>query len=167
MPSVWEESGKSKEYQHVHAIPQRAEFRAWLDDGYYARGLSKYLDKNFLDELRNNDFYARVWELALCRKLFDAGLSLIPTNSVGPDFCIEIGPGRLLWIEAVHAAPTKAMARDWLNYISSGGGMREYGTEIDDAALRYSGGSLNVLVQALKFSPHRLAAIRTIRGLKI
>ena len=86
--SVWSLLGKDMYYEHYRLSPHLQEFRVWLDSTYSADNTATFLDKDFLHQLRNNDFFARLWELELARWLIATGLKLLPKKGKGPDFCI-------------------------------------------------------------------------------
>lgn len=136
MTSIWNETGSDSNYEHARQANGLAELREWMDQQYYAEGLKDYLDDNFLSELRNNGFNARLWELALAAKLKVTGLRMIPTHGVGPDFCIELPGGGRAWIEAVHTGADDAQAQEWMDRLQAKGG--EFDTQIDEVVLRFS-----------------------------
>ena len=101
--SIWSEDGKDTDYQWYRTRDTFQGLRDWVDKLYYKDGLSQYLDSNFVDQLQNNDFFARVWELKVAEYLKLTGLKLVPTNGSGADFCVELDDDRKIWIEVVLA----------------------------------------------------------------
>lgn len=136
--SVWTAEGKDKNFQHYRTGDWK-DLRKWVDDAYYKKGLSAILDKSFVDQLQNHDFFARLWELELAKCLSMAGLSLTPTNGSGPDFLIELSDSRRLWIEAILATPDIEMDKRWRERIAKPGELAQiYDFPKDENALRYA-----------------------------
>lgn len=137
--SIWSESGKDKYFEHYRRSKSESSqvLRKWVDEAYYDNNLAQYLDKDFVKTLRNEHFYARLWELELAEWLVKTGLKLVPTNGTGPDFCIELDDGTKIWIEAV-----LSQADDELEQIQrvalASKGAQAYNTPRNQTALRYS-----------------------------
>jgi hypothetical protein len=55
-------------------------------------------DEHFLDQARRA-FHERTWEMRLACILLDHGFPLIPSESKGPDLCIDGSPR--IWVEAI------------------------------------------------------------------
>lgn len=137
--SVWTATGKDKNFRHYRTGDHWKGLRKWVDDAYYGNNLKDLLDNNFVDQLQNHDFFARLWELELAEWLDLTGLKLMPTNGKGPDFCIELPDGRKVWIEAVLATPNEAMDKKWRERIGKPGELvQAYDFPKDENALRYA-----------------------------
>ena len=87
-PTIWDIAGKDKYYEHYRQSESESskDLRKWVDEAYYSNNLAQYLDKDFIKTLRDDHFYARLWELELAEWLVKTGLKLVPTNGIGPDF---------------------------------------------------------------------------------
>lgn len=136
--SVWGLQGKDKNYEHYRVYDSESSniLRKWVDDAYYENNLAKYLDKDFVKTLRNEHFYARLWELEIAEWLVKTGLELVPTNGVGPDFCIELSNGSKIWIEAVLSQADEELEQLQRDALASNG--KVYDTPRNQTALRYS-----------------------------
>lgn len=134
--SIWEEDGKDENYQWYRSRDSFKDLRAWADATYYKNGMSEYLDKNFLEQLRNRDFFARIWELKVAEYLSLTKLKMIPTKGAGADFCIELGDGRKIWIEAVLATPSESLKQFRESRLKANGNLVDYPAH--SMALRYS-----------------------------
>ncbi|MFO0971325.1 MAG: hypothetical protein U0520_03200 [Candidatus Saccharimonadales bacterium] len=134
--TVWE-AGKDKYYEHYRLSKSAtsAELRKWVDEAYYKNGLCQYLDKNFTHELRDNDFYARLWELEVAEWLEKTGIKMLPTNGKGFDFCLELPDGKKIWIEAVLATEDDELKEIQRQALQSGA---VFNTPREQFALRYS-----------------------------
>lgn len=135
--TIWAE-GKDKYYEHYRLSKSETSeiLRKWVDEAYYTNGLEKYLDKNFIKELRDNDFYARLWELEVAEWLEKTGLKMIPTNGVGFDFCLELPDGKKVWIEAVIAKEDDELKEIQQEAFKSSS--HAFNTPREQFALRYS-----------------------------
>ncbi|HKU18106.1 MAG TPA: hypothetical protein VJP80_02425 [Candidatus Saccharimonadales bacterium] len=147
--SVWAVEGKDKNFQHYRTDQRWQDLRKWVDDAYYGRGLNAVLDKNFVEQLQNHDFFARLWELELAEWLYLARLKLIPTKGKGPDFCVELPDGRKVWIEAVLATADEKMDKQWRSRIGEPGLAPMYHFPKDENWLRY-GSSLYTKATKIK-----------------
>ncbi|SRR6266550_1102053 len=137
--SIWTAGGTDKNFQHYRTGDDWQDLRKWVDEAYYGKELKSLLDKNFVDQLQNNDFFARLWELELAEWLYLTGIKLVPTSGSGPDFCLELTDGRKVWIEAVLATPDEAMDKAWRANISKPGELaKAYDFPKDANALRYA-----------------------------
>lgn len=136
--TVWNISGTDIHYEHYRNSSRMPELQQWVDDAYHGKSLAAFLDENFLEEMRNNDFFARLWELKLAEELMSTGLTMVPTNGTGPDFCIQLSDGRNVWIEAVLPTPDDAMDEAWRASISRNGELAKvFDFPKDENALRY------------------------------
>lgn len=137
--SIWLVNGTDKNYEHYRlgGSEHSQNLRSWMDKAYFEEGLAQYLDLNFLDQLRNHDFFARLWELELAEWLWLSKLKLIPTNGSGPDFCIELSDGKKIWIEAILATPNQALDEKWRASIGKPGEAQVYDFPKDENAMRY------------------------------
>lgn len=136
--TLWAETGKSTEYEHRRTTKSTAELRKWTDEAYYNKNLRAVLDNDFPARFRDHDFFSRLWELELADWLYLANLSLIPTNGVGPDFCVELSDGRKIWIEAVLATAGAELDELWRSRIAAPGELSEaYDFPKQETALRY------------------------------
>ena len=133
--SIWSEEGKDTNYQWYRSRDSFQKLRDWANEVYYAEGMSQYLDKNFLSQLRNNNFFARTWELKVAEYLRRTGLRLLPTNGAGADFCIELEDGRKIWIEVVLATADDDLNRIKENALKTQG---LYNFPQNEMTLRYS-----------------------------
>lgn len=131
--SIWNASGTDKYYEH-YRVSSNADLRNWVDDAYSK--LAQYLDRDWVENLRNGDFYARLWELELAEWLVLTGLKLVPTNGVGFDFCIELDSGAKIWIEAVYSYPDEELRKIEMEALASDGQVRN--TPREQVALRFS-----------------------------
>ncbi len=109
--SIWGVAGKDKNYEYCRVSSHYSELRNWVDELFTKNNLARFLDPGFLHELRNNDFYARLWELELAGWFHHAKFKMIPTNGTGPDFCIELSDGRKVWVEAVLSRPNETLTK--------------------------------------------------------
>jgi hypothetical protein len=134
--TIWGDEGSDINYRNVKQSQRLNDLRDWMDETFFNKGVSQYLDANFLSALRNNDFNARLWELVLADKLKQTGLNMVPTRGSGFDFHLILPEGTTVLIEAVHATASVALQQAWLDRLKSRGG--EYDTQIDEVALRYS-----------------------------
>lgn len=139
--SVWSLPGKNQTYESYRNDNSQSsyELRNWVDEAYYGRNLTPVMDPDFPVKLRNGDFYAHLWELELAEWFNLAGLDMLPGNGSGPDFCIQLGDNKKIWIEAVLAKPDDALNQWWRDNISDDiNDMKVYTTPVDAMALRYS-----------------------------
>ncbi|MCC7288991.1 hypothetical protein IT414_01185 [bacterium] len=136
--TVWFPDGKDKYFEHyrLSSSVTSVDLRRWVDEAYFDKGLSAYLDKGFVNKLRNEDFYGRLWELELAEWLMLVGLKMIPTNGSGPDFCIELTNGSKVWIEATLSRPDVELEQIWKDAMASNGKL--YNTPRDETGLRYA-----------------------------
>ena len=141
--SVWDTEGKDKYYEHYRQSERSEDLHKWVDDAYGK--LSQYLDKDFLHNLRNEDFYSRLWELEVAEWLMLTGLKMIPTNGAGFDFCVELDDGSKIWIEAVYSRPDEELREIEKAALASNGAV--YNTPREQVALRYSS---NLFAKATK-----------------
>lgn len=111
--SIWAAEGKDKTYEHYRLSDSESSkvLRSWVDDAYFGKNLKEFLDSDFIIKFRNEDFFARLWELELVEALFDAGLRLIPTKGAGPDFHVVLSDGRSVWVEAVLSRPNPELEK--------------------------------------------------------
>lgn len=115
-----------------------ADLRKWTDEVFFAKGLKDVLDKDFPIRFRDHDFFARLWELKLADWLRLAGFKLIPTNGIGPDFCVELSDGHKVWIEAILATAGAELDKLWRSRIAPAGQVaRAYDFPKNEMALRY------------------------------
>ena len=137
--TIWDTPGKDKYYEHYRTPNSEASkiLHSWVDEAYLTNNLAQFLDKGFVDKLRNEDFYSRLWELEVAEWLQKTGLKLMPTNGKGPDFCIELGDGRKIWVEAVLARADEELEQIQRKALASNG-KKAYNTPRDQTALRYS-----------------------------
>lgn len=135
--TVWQK-GKDKIFEHYRLSKAESSkiLRKWVDDAYFESSLYQYLDKDFLNNLQNNDFYGRLWELELAEWFMLSNFKMISTNKVGPDFCIELSNGRKIWIEATLARADSELEKIWYDAIKSNGKIHD--TPRQEMALRYS-----------------------------
>lgn len=136
-PTVWLPKGKDKYFEHYRKLKSEASIvlRKWVDEAYYDNGLGQYLDKNFVNELRDNDFHSRLWELEVAEWLKKTGIKMIPTNGKGFDFCLELDDASKIWIEAVLATEDDELKAIQKHALESG---EVYDTPREQFALRYS-----------------------------
>lgn len=132
--SIWSESGKDKYYEHYRTSEHSADLRKWVDEAYPK--VEQYLDKDWVDNLRNSDFYGRLWELEIAEWLLLTGLTMIPTNGVGFDFCVELADGSKIWIEAAYSYPDEELRKIEQEALASNGAVRN--TPREQVALRFS-----------------------------
>lgn len=116
--SIWAEDGKDKSYKFYRVSDRSGDLRAWVDKALFEDGLIDFLDKNYCDQLRNEDFYGRLWELEILEWLNLRKLELESTHGKGPDFCVKLSDGKKVWIEAVLARPDEALRKKSQNSIS-------------------------------------------------
>lgn len=136
--SIWTTEGTDKNFQHYRTGDHWKDLRKWVDDAYYGRNLKTVLDKNFVDQLQNHDFFARLWELELAEWLYLTGLKLVPAKGNGPDFCVEMPDNHKVWIEAALARPDDAMDKRWRARFGKPGEVQEFDFPKDENALRYA-----------------------------
>lgn len=136
--TIWDTPGKDKYYNHYRnsRSDSSAALHKWVDEAYFDNGLAQYLDKDFIKTLRDEHFYARLWELELAEWLVKTGLKLVPTNGKGPDFCIELGNGSKIWIEAVLSQADEELEQIQRDAFASTS--HAHDTPRDQTALRYS-----------------------------
>lgn len=132
--SIWTEAGTDDAYEWYRTHERFADLRAWMDKASYEEGLLHYLDGNFLDQLRNHDFFARLWELELAEWLWLTRLELIPTDGSGPDFCVMVDDKKV-WIEAALVTPGDELTKIHESMLKSEG-LSDYPK--DQMTLRYS-----------------------------
>jgi len=60
--SIWDTPGRDKYYEHCRNS-SHSDLRKWVDEAYVK--VAPYLDNGWVDNLRNGDFYSRLWELEL------------------------------------------------------------------------------------------------------
>ncbi len=132
--SVWDKSGTDKNYEFRRNSEHSEELRKWVDDAYTK--LAQYLDKDWIVNFRNNDFWGRLWELEIAEWLMLTGLSMIPTNGIGFDFCVELTSGSKVWIEAAYSNPDEELREIEKEALESNGAVRN--TPREQVALRYS-----------------------------
>ncbi len=137
--SIWTAQGTDKNFQHYRTGDEWKDLRKWVDDAYYGRNLQTVLDNNFVEQVQNHDFFARLWELELAEWLYLTGLKLIPTRGKGPDFCVELPDDRKVWIEAVLATADEAMDKKWREHMGKPSELAQvYDFPKDENALRYA-----------------------------
>lgn len=136
-PTVWLPGGKNKYFEHYQKSKSESSvvLHKWVDEAYFDNGLSKYLDKNFVNELRDNDFYSRLWELELAEWLHKTGIKIQPTNGKGFDFCLVLDDDTKIWIEAVLATEDDELKEIQKHALDTG---EVYDTPREQFALRYS-----------------------------
>jgi len=132
--SIWEEKGNNEYYEHYRASKHSKDLRKWVNEAYSA--VSQFLDKDWLDNMRNSDFYSRLWELEIAEWLMLTGLKITPTNGSGFDFCIELSDGSKVWIEAVYSYPDEALRKIQEEALASNGVVHD--TPREQVALRFS-----------------------------
>ncbi len=134
--SIWISGGSDKDFEYYrNSTSERSKvLRDWVDQAYYKNDLMRYLDKDFVRKLKNNDFFARLWELELAKWLQLLKFELTPTEGIGPDFCFELSSGKKVWIEAVLSRASEQMEKTWRDNIDAG----EYDTKCQETALRYT-----------------------------
>lgn len=137
MNTIWSVSGSDINYEHFRLSPRSQEFREWCDQRYYSDDLRVYLDSDYLTQLRNSDFFGRVWELELAYRLHLTNLILVPTQGKGPDFCVELTGGVRVWIEAVRSKEAEELKTKWHEWLRNNQG-QVHDTPSQDYALRYS-----------------------------
>lgn len=130
--SIWDTSGKDKYYEH-YRTSSHLDLRRWVDEAY--KKLAENLDKDWVDNLRNGDFYSRLWELEMAEWLMLTNLKMLPTNGVGFDFCVELNDGSKIWIEAVYSNPDDELREIQQKALASDG-VQDVPRE--QVALRYS-----------------------------
>lgn len=137
LETAWASEGSCKYYEHHRVSKSESSrmLREWVDEAYYTNRLKEYLDKNFLKELRDNDFYARLWELEVAEWLEKTGLKMIPTNGKGFDFCLELPDGKKIWVEAVLATEDDELKEIQRKALETEG---VFNTPREQFALRYS-----------------------------
>ncbi|HTK39505.1 MAG TPA: hypothetical protein VL362_01430 [Patescibacteria group bacterium] len=131
--SIWDTPGRDKYYEHCRNS-SHSDLRKWVDEAYVK--VAPYLDNGWVDNLRNGDFYSRLWELELAEWFILTGLRLIPTNGIGFDFCIELEDGLKVWIEAVYSYPDDELKEIEQRALASDG--EAYDVPREQVALRYS-----------------------------
>jgi|GEM_PF-4808567 len=67
--TIWNVIGTDKNYEYHRKSLRSIELRQWVDEAFYKKNLKDILDSDFLDQLRKNDFFARLWELELAEWL--------------------------------------------------------------------------------------------------
>ena len=132
--NIWDTAGSDKYYEHYRISTRSEDLRKWVDEAYTK--LSPFLDKSYLKNLRNNDFYGRLWELELAKWLMLTDLKMAPTNGAGFDFCVELKSGSKIWIEAVYSRPDEELREIEKAALESSG--VAYDTPREQVALRYS-----------------------------
>lgn len=132
--SIWETQGKDEYFEHYRTSEHSKDLRKWVDDAYSKLG--QFLDKDWVDNLRNADFYGRLWELEIAEWLMLTGLNMIPTNGVGFDFCVELSDDSKVWIEAVYSYPDEELREIQKEALASNGAVRN--TPREQVALRFS-----------------------------
>lgn len=137
--SLWITEGRDEDFERYRTSNRHKDLCQWADNAYYGKNLRELLDKNFVEQFQNHDFFARLWELELAEWLSLTGLKLVPTNGSGPDFCIELSDGRKIWVEAVLATPDEELDRLWRDNITKlGEPAKVYNTPVDAMTLRYT-----------------------------
>jgi|GEM_PF-3605132 len=150
--SVWSAEGTNKDYEHYRTSPRRKDLHQWVDDIYSIEGVKVLLDKDFIDRLRNDNFFARLWELELAKWLYRSGVTLVPTNGHGPDFCLQLSRGQKVWIEAVLAGPNDELSREWrANIAKSGEPIVMHDFPKGDNALRYASALYTKAIKIKKY----------------
>jgi len=144
--SIWDLEGTDSSYEHYRTHPGFEEFRVWVDKAYARERVEVLLDNSFLNQFRKGDFAARLWELELVNRLLDTGLTLVPTNGSGPDFCIVLDDGRKIWIEAKLVNSDGEIEE--IKQVFAGGNLTEYNTPVRQMALRFASG---LVTKAEKF----------------
>lgn len=132
--SIWDVAGKDKYYEH-YRTSSHVELRKWVELAYGK--YSQLLDTDWLNMLRNGDFYSRLWELELAEWLSLTGMKLIPSNGVGFDFCVVAEDGSKIWIEAVYSHPDDELRQIESQALESKG-TQAYDVPREKVALRYS-----------------------------
>ena len=139
-PTLWAADGKGKDkyYEHYRLSSSQSsqDLRNWVDQAYFIDNLAQYLDKDFAKNLRDTDFYGRLWELEVVEWLRKTGLALAPTNGKGPDFCLQLNDGNKIWVEAVLSRPDQELKDIEQEALASNGQL--YNTPREQTALRYS-----------------------------
>ena len=133
--SIWDTTGKDKYYEHYRASPNADDLRKWVDEAYGK--LSQFLDSNWVNNLQNEDFYSRLWELEVAEWLSLTGYKLIPSNGSGFDFCVELPDGTKIWIEVVYSQPDDEL-REIEKQALDSDGKQAYDVPREQMALRYS-----------------------------
>jgi hypothetical protein len=144
--TLWSEPGQDKVYEYYRLSSHSQGLRDWVDEAYCTKGLASFLDRDFIQNLRNVGFYSRLWELELAEWFQTFKLNMIPANGRGPDFCIDLGNGSKVWIEATLSRPDEELEKMWKEALQSGG--KEYNTPRQEMVLRYSSslfGKANVI----------------------
>jgi len=133
--SIWDTTGKDKYYEHYRASSNAEDLRKWVDEAYGR--LSQFLDSDWVNNLQNEDFYSRLWELEVVEWLSLTGYKLIPSNGSGFDFCVELTDGTKVWIEAVYSQPDDELRKIEKQALDSEG-KQAYDVPREQMALRYS-----------------------------
>ena len=133
--SMWDSGGNDKSFEHYRksASDTSKVLRDWVDKAYYENGLMQYLDNDFVSKLKNNDFFARLWELELAEWLQLLKFKLSHTKGTGPDFYIELSDGRKVWVEAVLSRANEEMERIWrenINWYNTKNGKKYNGKNV-------------------------------------
>lgn len=136
--TVWATQGKDKNYEHYRLSKSDTSkvLRDWVDDAYFKKNLAQFLDKDFVHNLQDEDFFGRLWELELAEWFMISGLEMVATNSKGPDFCLKLSDDSKIWIEATLARSDEDLEEIWRKAIASKGKL--YETPRQETALRYS-----------------------------
>lgn len=134
--TIWSEVGKDIKYEYYRNSSRSKELREWVDNVLFVTKLIEFLDENFMDKFRNEDFFGRLWELEIVEWLNLTGIKMLPTLGTGPDFCLELEDGSKIWVEAVLSRPdTELEKMHDDSFIRSGSAHQIPNEEI---ALRYS-----------------------------
>lgn len=135
---IWDTKGKDKFFEHYRLSKSDTSkaLRDWVDEAYYKKNLAQFLDKDFLHDLQEEDFFGRLWELELAEWFTIAGFKMIATNGKGPDFRLKLSDGSTVWIEATLARADEDLEEIWRKAMASKGKL--YETPRQETALRYS-----------------------------
>lgn len=135
LQTAWSVAGRDKNYEFYKSSPHFQDLRKWVDKVLFKDKLIDFLDSDYVIKLRDDDFFGRLWELEILEWLSLTKLKLMPTNGIGPDFCLENKDGSKIWIEAVLARPDAELAKKFGN-----GSLDSPAYKIpnEEIALRYS-----------------------------
>jgi len=137
--SIWNIQGKDKYYEHYRTSEHSIDLRKWVDEAYLKS--AQYLDKDWVGNLRNADFYGRLWELEVAEWLLLTGLKMMPTNGVSFDFCVEVEDKSKVWIEAAYSYPDEELRDIEMEALDSNGAVHD--TPREQVALRFSSSLFN------------------------
>lgn len=134
--TIWLETGKDKNYEFYRLSAYYKNLREWVDNTLFIAKLIEFLDDNFINKLRDEDFFGRLWELELLEWLNLTKIKLIPTRGTGPDFCLELEDGSKIWVEAVLSRPDTELEKIHNDSFIQNESARQIPNE--EIALRYS-----------------------------